>query len=128
MSSPKKSTTTKLSMYLSSKHGLLPLPFSFAVLGPNLFLFKFSKQEHLSRILDQITWNVNGYLPALQKWPPTATLGELSLKVVPFWSQVHGLPLCNLSTRNAATIGKGLGNLLRVDDGKWLKLLLLEVI
>jgi hypothetical protein len=29
---------------------------------------------------------------------------------------VHGLPLCNLSTRNAAAIGKGLGNLLRVDD------------
>jgi hypothetical protein len=29
---------------------------------------------------------------------------------------VHGLPLCNLSTRNTAAIGKGLGHLLRVDD------------
>ena len=29
---------------------------------------------------------------------------------------MHGLPLCNLSTRNDVAIGKGLGHLLRVDD------------
>lgn len=91
-------------------------PFSFAVLGPNLFLFKFSKQEHITRILDQTIWNVNGSLLALQKWSPSTTLAELSLKVVSFWIQVHGLPLCNMSTKNAIAIGKGLGHLLKVDD------------
>lgn len=40
-------------------------PFSFAILGPNTFLFKFSKQEHITCILKQITWNVNGSLLAL---------------------------------------------------------------
>jgi hypothetical protein len=90
--------------------------FSFAVLGPNLFLFKFSKQEHITKILDQTTWNVNGSLLTLQKWSPSTTLGELSLKHVPFWIQVHGLPLCNMSTKNAIAIGKGLGHLLKIED------------
>jgi hypothetical protein len=91
-------------------------PFSFAVLGPNLFLFKFSKQEHITKILDQTIWNVNYSFLALQKWSPFATLGELSLKHVPFWIQVHGLPLCSMSTKNAIAIGKGLGHLLKIED------------
>jgi hypothetical protein len=31
---------------------------------------------------------------------------------------VHGLPLANLSVRNAIAIGKGLGNLIKVDDAR----------
>ena len=85
------------------------VPLSFSTLGPNLFLFKFSKLEHITRILDQVTWNVNGSLLALQKWSPFATINELALKVVPFWIQVHGLPLFNITTKNAIAIGKRLG-------------------
>jgi hypothetical protein len=43
------------------------VPFSFAVLGPNKFLFKLSKLEHLARIQKQVTWNVNGSLIILQQ-------------------------------------------------------------
>ena len=41
-------------------------PFSFTVLGPKFFLFKFSKWAHITKILHQTTWNVNGSLLALQ--------------------------------------------------------------
>jgi hypothetical protein len=92
------------------------IPFSFSSLGPNLFLFKFSKLEHTTRILAQVTWNVNGSLLALQKWSPTATINELTLTMAPFWIQVHGLPLHNMSTKNAIVIGKGLGQLLKVEE------------
>ena len=34
-------------------------PFSFAILGQNTFLFKFSENEHIPKILSQV-WNVNG--------------------------------------------------------------------
>jgi hypothetical protein len=91
------------------------MPFSFAVLGPNLFLFKFSKQEHISKIINNV-WNVNRYLLSIQVWSPTATLGDLSLSKVPFWIQIHGLPLQNLTLKNAIAIGKGLGPLLMVED------------
>ena len=35
--------------------------------------------------------------------------------MVPFWIQVHGLPLFNMTTKNAIAIGKGLGHLLKVE-------------
>jgi hypothetical protein len=92
------------------------LPFSFAVIGPNKFLFKFSKQDHLDRIQKQFTWNVNGYLLSLQIWYPSATMGELKFNLSPFWIQIHGFPLANLTLRNAAAIGKGMGNLMKVED------------
>jgi hypothetical protein len=92
------------------------IPFSFSTLGPNLFLFKFSKLEHTTRILAQVTWNVNGSLLALQKWSPSATINELTLTKVPFWIQVHGLPLHNMTTKNAIAIGKGLGEFLKVEE------------
>jgi hypothetical protein len=90
-------------------------PLSFAVIGPNTFLFKFPEKEHITRILNQV-WNVNGCLIALQTWSPTATLGELSLNTVPLWIQVHGLPLHNMSLKNSIAIGKGLGNLVKIDN------------
>jgi hypothetical protein len=79
-----------------------------------MFLFKFTDKEHISKILGQV-WNVKGYLLALQPWSPNATLGDLTLKPVPFWIQVHGLPLNNMSLKNSIAIGKGLGNLLKID-------------
>ena len=92
------------------------VPFSLTVLSPNKFLFKFNKQDHIDKIHKMVTWNVNGSLLTLQQWSPSATLGELTLKRFPFWILMHGLPLANLTVRNAIAIGKGLGNLIKVDD------------
>lgn len=52
-----------------SKAWFFAIPFSFAMLRPNLFLFKFSKKEHASKILKNVP-NVNGYLLSIQAWPP----------------------------------------------------------
>jgi hypothetical protein len=90
-------------------------PFSFAFLGPNLFLFKFSDQNHISRILSNV-WNVNGSLLAIQEWTPSATIKDLPLFEVLFWIQIYGLPLQNMSIKNAITIGNGLGQLVKVED------------
>jgi hypothetical protein len=46
------------------------VPFSFAMLGPNRFLFKFSKQDHINKIFKQVIWNDNGSLLTLQNWSP----------------------------------------------------------
>jgi hypothetical protein len=92
-------------------------PFSFAVLGPNLFLFKFSDQDHISRILKNV-WNVNGFLLALQEWSPSATIKDLPLFEVPFWIQIHGLPLQNMTIKNAIAISKGIGLLVKVEENR----------
>ena len=75
-----------------SKAWFFANPFSFVVLGPNVFLFKFTEKDHITRILNKV-WNVNGFLLAIQTWYPSATLRDLSLQVVSFWIQVHSLPL-----------------------------------
>jgi hypothetical protein len=54
-------------------------------------------------------------LITLQLWHPQATLGDLLFNKAPFRIQVHGLPLINMTTKIAISIGKGLGNLIKVD-------------
>jgi hypothetical protein len=98
-----------------SKAWFFANPFSFVVLGPNVFLFKFKEKEHITRILSKV-WNVNGFLLAIQIWSPLATLRDLSLQEVSFWIQVHGLPLQNMTLKNSIAIGKGLGQLVKVDE------------
>jgi hypothetical protein len=34
----------------------------------------------------------------------------------PFWIQIHGFPLANLTMKNAIAIGKGLGSLIQMED------------
>ena len=43
-------------------------------------------------------------------------MGEVTTHKFPFWIQIRGLPLENMSLRNAIAIGKDMGNLLKVDD------------
>ena len=71
--------------------------FSFAEIGPNKFLFIFSKQDQLDRILKQTTWNVNGFLLSFQLWSPLITMGDISNNMSAFWIQIHGFPLANLT-------------------------------
>jgi hypothetical protein len=78
-----------------TKAWFFAIPFSFAVLGLNLFRFKFTKKEHASRILKNV-WKVNGFLLPIQIWSPSTTFGDLSLSAVPFWIKIHGLPLKNM--------------------------------
>jgi hypothetical protein len=105
-----------------SKAWEFAVPFSFAVLGPNKYIFKLTKPEHLARIQKQVTWNVNGFLIILQKWLPQAALTELHLKSAPFWIQVHSIPLINMTTKTAISIGKALGDLIKVEDSSSEKL------
>jgi hypothetical protein len=43
-------------------------------------------------------------------------MDELSSNLSPFWIQIHGLPLENMTNKNAVAIGKGIGELKKVDD------------
>jgi hypothetical protein len=61
-----------------SKAWFFANPFSFAILGLNIFMFKFTEKKHITRILSKV-WNVNGFLLAIQTWSSIATLRDLSL-------------------------------------------------
>jgi hypothetical protein len=44
------------------------------------------------------------------------TLTNNNQPLVPFWVQIHGLPLQNMTIKNAISIGKGLSQFLKVED------------
>ncbi len=62
--------------------------------------------------MDLGPWNIKGSLLVLKPWTPEVTFDEVELSTCPFWVQVHGLPLQNMTARNAISIGKSHGNLL----------------
>ena len=73
--------------------------------------------NHIARICNNV-WNLNGFLLAIQTWHPSTTLRDLSLSEVSFWIQVQGLPLQNMTIKNAIAIGKGLGQLLKEEENR----------
>jgi hypothetical protein len=68
--------------------------------------------------MDLGPWNIKGSLLVLKPWTPEVTFDEVELSTCPFWVQVHGLPLQNMTARNAISIGKSHGNLMAVENSK----------
>lgn len=91
-------------------------PFSIEELEPNKFLFSFTQKHQLDGVVNQAPWNVRGSLLSLKPWKPLPTIEETDLNLCPFRVQIHGLPLQNMTTKNAVSIGKGLGNVLEVEN------------
>jgi len=85
-------------------------------LAPNKFLLGISNPEHVEKILNEGPWNVRGSFLLLRLWSPMLAIAEMELTHCPFWIQIHGLPRQNMMIKNAVMIGKGLGNLLNVDN------------
>ncbi|KAJ1412390.1 hypothetical protein SESBI_20511 [Sesbania bispinosa] len=60
------------------------------------------------------TWNVMGHLISLQHWVPQASVYEINYDLVPFWVQLHGMPLEYMTTKNVAKIAARLGEVQEV--------------
>jgi hypothetical protein len=63
-------------------------------------------------------WNIKGSLLVLKPWTPELTFDEVIPIHCPFWVQAHGLPLQNMTARNAISIAKSLGTLSPVVPGQ----------
>lgn len=76
------------------------------------------QHSHAEQILHQWPWNVRGSLLILKPWSPELAFEEVELTVCPFWIQVHGMPIQNMTAINAIKIGKTLGPLFEVENGE----------
>ncbi|KAJ9147920.1 hypothetical protein P3X46_030034 [Hevea brasiliensis] len=81
----------------------------------NIFLFTFSHERDKDRVLDGIPWLINNALIVLKQWLPNLKLAEVDFSSSPFWVQVHGLPINQMTTQNARLIGNLFKNLLDID-------------
>ncbi|KAJ1403457.1 hypothetical protein SESBI_27298 [Sesbania bispinosa] len=84
--------------------------------GPNKFLFHFSDEDLMKKVIREAPWNVLGNLLSIQPWSPEMSLEEVSFNFSPFWIQIHGLPIEMMTVKNASSIGNKLGTILRVEN------------
>jgi hypothetical protein len=118
-----KPCITKLVFDALKKSWPFASPFFLEAQAKNIYLLTFSHPSHITKILKQVTWNINGSLLVLKKWSPTLSIRDITFHTSPFWIQVHGLPLKYMLLKNAVAIGKSLGVLLEVDNADSLGLI-----
>lgn len=84
--------------------------------GKNMFLFSFQKNEDAIEVLRKCPWFVMSNLLCLEKWNPNVTYNELKFDKVPFWIQIHNLPLSNINVQNATKLLSKVGEVLEVEN------------
>lgn len=86
--------------------------------GPNLYLFVFTKEEEMQEIMQKQPWFILNHMLSLQILTHDILITEVEFSKVPFWVQLHGLPLGVMTEQNAFTIASQIGEPLEVEDSK----------
>ncbi|KAI7995879.1 hypothetical protein LOK49_LG11G02290 [Camellia lanceoleosa] len=81
----------------------------------NVYLFQFSDCDDRAKVLRDSPWSVMGKLLVLQPLHIGHTVEEMEFRWCPFWVQVHGLPVNNLTKPNGELLGNRIGRLVRVE-------------
>ena len=93
-----------------------PTTLSIVDLAENCFMFNFLDDELPKRIIEDSPWYVMGHLLSLQWWCPWTSISEVSYNLVPFWVQIHGIPLEALTVKATKKIGQRLGGLMDAEE------------
>ncbi|KAJ1394458.1 Zinc finger, CCHC-type [Sesbania bispinosa] len=89
---------------------------SISDIGPNKFLFHFTDEDLMKKVIREAPWNVLGNHLSIQPWTPEMSIEEVSFNLSPFWIQIHGLPIEMMTVKNATSIGGKLGTILRMEN------------
>ncbi|GMP72413.1 hypothetical protein CsSME_00030462 [Camellia sinensis var. sinensis] len=81
----------------------------------NVFLFQFDDLEDRLRVLQEAPWSVMRSLLVLQPLPLGKAIDELDFRWSPFWVQVHGLPLDEMTRAHREVIGNRIGRLVEIE-------------
>lgn len=87
-----------------------------ADLGVNKYAFVFRKREEMQEILKQGPWFILNRMINLQEWKQDVVMDEVDFSRMPFWIQLHGLPLGAMSEENAIKIASQIGETTEVEE------------
>lgn len=77
-------------------------------LGPSLFQFGFESEKDLQSILSKAPFHFKRWMLILQRWEPI--ISESFPNRIPFWINVHGIPLHYWNDKTIDVIGPVLGH------------------
>lgn len=83
------------------------------VVENNKFQFIFTSEEAMNLTLRRGPWSFNEWMIVLQQWSPNFPVE--SLKIIPFWIQIRGIPLQFLTRSMIGFIGGKLGPVVEID-------------
>lgn len=85
-------------------------------LGPALFQFTFESEQDLQSILSRAPFHYKRWMLILQRWEPI--ISESFPGLIPFWINVHGIPLHYWKEETINAIGAALGPIERKEATK----------
>ncbi|EOA33329.1 hypothetical protein CARUB_v10022172mg, partial [Capsella rubella] len=83
------------------------------VLGNGRVLFIFKTGESLQVVLRRGPWAFNDWMLSVHRWYPN--ISEETMKIIPFWIQVRGIPFQFLNEAMVNYIGDQIGDVAEVD-------------
>lgn len=85
-------------------------------IGNNVYMFTFAEKQEVQSVLKRRPWFVMNHLLNLQHWIPEVAAYEIDFTWVPFWIQIHGMPLSTKTTKNAEKLMDNVGEVLEVEN------------
>ncbi|XP_050229503.1 uncharacterized protein LOC126678651 [Mercurialis annua] len=92
-------------------------PLVVEVIGINIFVVHFESQEDKRRVLAGGPWNYQEQIIVLEIPRGTGDYAEMKFDTIPFWIQIHGLPLICLNKEAGRSLGSQIGVVEEVDLG-----------
>ncbi|KAL0003012.1 hypothetical protein SO802_016793 [Lithocarpus litseifolius] len=87
-------------------------------MGDNKLFFTFEDENDLERVLEHEPWTYDKYLVIFERVEVNVPISALSFQCIPFWVQIHDLPVYCLTPNFQDSIGSSLGTLLHMSDSK----------
>ncbi|KAK8670596.1 hypothetical protein V6N13_037214 [Hibiscus sabdariffa] len=84
-------------------------------LGPNMFLFKFRKEEDKDFVLGRCPWSFDGELLALKPYDRLLSPKEYDFQPLPIWIRIYDVPLGLMTSKAGETIGSRFGKYIATD-------------
>ncbi|XP_057451436.1 uncharacterized protein LOC130743278 [Lotus japonicus] len=88
----------------------------FRELGPNLFTIRFHDKADRDRLMLAGPWTFDQFLLVLKELEVDETPSQVPLQRVPFWVQVHDIPVGLHTEEMARSLGNALGGFLGWDS------------
>lgn len=76
----------------------------------------FNGEEEKQRVRRKEPWFILNHMLSLQEWRRGSVVTEVDFSHVPFWVQLHGIPLGAMSENNAIRIVTQIGDPLEVEE------------
>ncbi|XP_050222915.1 uncharacterized protein LOC126673007 [Mercurialis annua] len=92
-------------------------PWTVETVGDNIFVFHFGAQEDRRRVIAGGPWKFQELLIVLEIPEGLGDHSNMKFDKVPFWIQIHNLPLMCLNSEAGLSLGSQIGVVEKVDPG-----------